>query len=53
MQFVDEEGVTGFFMIGGDVNGSWKPASAQLFSRKCLDAISPDMFRHVSADSKR
>ena len=46
-KFVDEEGVMDFFMIGGDVNGSWKPASAQLFPRIFLDAISPDMFRQA------
>ena len=25
-KFVDEERLADFFMIGGDVNGSWKPA---------------------------
>ena len=36
-----------FFMIGGDVNGSWKTAPAQLFTRIFLDAMSPGMFRHA------
>ena len=46
-KFVAEAGTTDFFMIDGDVNGSWTPAPAQLFTRIFLDALSPDMFRHA------
>ena len=44
-KFVAEAGSTGFFMLS-DVNGSWKAAPAQLFTRNFLDALSPDMFGH-------
>ena len=33
-------------LVGGDVNGSWKPTPAQLFTRVFEDALSPGMFRH-------
>ena len=46
-EFVAEPGSTDFFMIGGDIWGSWKAAPAQLFTRIFLEAISPDMFRHA------
>ena len=46
-KFVAEAGSTDFFMIDGDVNGLWKAAPAQLFTRILLDALSPDMFRHA------
>ena len=48
-KFVAEAGSTDFFMMDGDVNGSWKAAPAQLFTRIFLDALSPDMFRHAHA----
>ena len=44
---VAEAGSTEFFMNDGDVDGSWKAAPAQLFTRIFLDASSPDVFRHA------
>ena len=46
-KIVAEAGPTEFSMIDGDVNGSWKPAPAQLLTRMFFYARSPDMFRHA------
>ena len=38
-KFLAEAGSIASFMIDGDVNGSWRPAPAQLFTRILLHAL--------------
>ena len=42
--FVAEAGTIEFFMVGGDVRGSWGSAPAQLFTLTYLEAVSPEVF---------
>ena len=46
-KFVAEPRTIEFFMVGGDVRGSWKSALAQLFTRTFLEAISPEVLRYA------
>ena len=43
-KFVAELGTIDFFMVGGDVRGSWGSAPAQLFTLTYLEAVSPEVF---------
>ena len=45
--FVAEAGTIEFFMVGGDVRGSWKSAPARLLTHTFSDATSPEVLRHA------